>query len=112
MTTVCCIHGVDVNDVCLYCPACSHGIDRKAGCSRCHSELMLNVGLGKPVDMVNDPPHYKRGGMEVVDIIEAFGLNWRLGNACKYLLRAGYKGDKVEDLEKALWCIKREIDKS
>jgi hypothetical protein len=65
-------------------------------------------------DAIN-PAHYKRGGMESIDVIEAFALNFRIGNAVKYLLRAGYKGgpeQRRDDLRKAMWYIQRELDKS
>lgn len=61
------------------------------------------------VDMVNDPPHYKSGGMEAVDVIEAFKLDWHLGSAAKYILRAGRKNDALEDLRKARWFLDRKI---
>lgn len=60
-------------------------------------------------DMVNHPPHYKSGGMEAIDVIEAFELGFHLGNATKYILRAGKKGDQAEDLLKARWYLDREI---
>ncbi|TXH41266.1 MAG: DUF3310 domain-containing protein [Desulfurellales bacterium] len=61
---------------------------------------------------VDHPSHYQsKSGIEVIDVIEAFGLGFRLGNAVKYILRSGKKGDKVEDLHKALWHIQREIEK-
>lgn len=60
-------------------------------------------------DMVNSPPHYTAGGVETIDFIEAKGLNYNLGNAVKYITRAGLKGDRVEDLKKAKWYIEREI---
>jgi hypothetical protein len=62
-------------------------------------------------DMVNHPPHYSVGGMEAIDVIEAFDLGFRLGNAVKYILRAGRKGSRREDLEKARWYLDREIAK-
>jgi hypothetical protein len=66
--------------------------------------------FAKPeVDMVNSPPHYTAGGVETIDFIEAKGLNYNLGNAVKYITRAGLKGDRVEDLKKAKWYIEREI---
>ena len=63
-------------------------------------------------DLVNHPPHYKSGGMEAIDVIEAFAPDnyWR-GSALKYLLRAGRKDNTVQDLEKAVWHIRREIDR-
>lgn len=62
-------------------------------------------------DSVHNPPHYKSGGIEVIDVIEAFELNFRLANVIKYVLRAGRKGDALEDLQKAAWYLDREIDK-
>lgn len=61
--------------------------------------------------MVNHPPHYKSGGMEVIDIIEAFGLGFHDGNVVKYILRAGRKGDALEDLRRAAWYLARAIEK-
>ena len=61
------------------------------------------------VDVVNHPPHYKTGGIETIDFIEAKDLNYRLGNVVKYVSRAGKKGDPIQDLEKALWYLQREI---
>lgn len=60
-----------------------------------------------------DPDHYKRGGIEPIDYIEAqgWGEGFNRGNAVKYITRAGYKNpDKeVEDLEKANVFIDKEI---
>ena len=65
----------------------------------------------KKLDLVNHPPHYKSGGIETIDFIEAKDLNYRLGNVVKYVARAGKKAtDPVQDLEKALWYLQREID--
>jgi len=60
-------------------------------------------------DMVNHPPHYTShpSGIETIQITEH--MNFCLGNAIKYILRADLKGKKVEDLEKAVWYISREI---
>lgn len=62
---------------------------------------------------VDHPSHYVSGGMEAIDVIEAFKLGFNLGNAVKYILRAGRKDDKrtLEDLEKAIWYIRRRIEK-
>ena len=65
----------------------------------------------KPItDMVNHPPHYKAGGIETIDFIEAKGLNYNLGNVVKYITRADLKGNRTLDLEKALWYLNREIN--
>lgn len=62
-------------------------------------------------DLVNHPPHYKAGGIETIDFIEAKDLNYRLGNVVKYVSRAGRKdSDPVQDLEKAAWYLQREIE--
>ena len=61
------------------------------------------------VDNVNHPPHYKTGGIEVIDFIEAKNLSYHLGNVVKYITRADYKGNKIEDLKKAQWYLNREL---
>lgn len=69
-------------------------------------------------DMVNHPPHYTDGGIEVIDFIKAKNLDFCLGNAIKYISRAGKKNDAVltdkaktiQDLEKAIWYCKKEIE--
>lgn len=63
------------------------------------------------MDNVHQPPHYKVGGIETIDYIEAKGFNYRLGNAIKYISRCEHKGKKVEDLQKAIWYLQREIEK-
>lgn len=61
-------------------------------------------------DPVNNPAHYQtKNGLETIDVIEAFELNFHLGNAVKYILRAGKKGNRTEDLRKAVWYLQREI---
>ena len=59
---------------------------------------------------VDHPPHY--GGdviYETIKVIEAWQLDFHVGNAVKYLSRAGKKGDRLTDLEKARWYIDRAI---
>jgi hypothetical protein len=63
-------------------------------------------------DLVNSPKHYQGNGIEVIDIIDSFDLNFNLGNSIKYILRADKKGNKKQDLEKALWYINHELQKS
>lgn len=64
-------------------------------------------------DMVNHPSHYTDGNIEVIDFIEDKRLNYHRGNALKYLCRAGKKDPvkEVEDLQKAIWYINREIQR-
>jgi hypothetical protein len=65
-----------------------------------------------PNDPVNHPAHYKVGGIETIDFIEAKKLNYNMGNAVKYISRADHKGNKKQDLEKAKWYIDRELAKT
>lgn len=62
-------------------------------------------------EQVNHPEHYSANGIEAIDVIDAYNLNFYLGNAIKYILRAERKGNKKIDLEKAVWYLNREIDK-
>lgn len=64
-------------------------------------------------DPVNSPSHYTDGKIEVIDFIEDKKLNFRTGNAVKYIARAGKKDPNkhIEDLEKAKWYLDREITK-
>lgn len=60
---------------------------------------------------IEHPNHY--GGdtlYEAIKVIEAWDLNFRLGNTVKYISRMGKKRDKLGDLKKAMWYLKREID--
>ena len=61
------------------------------------------------VDSVNYPPHYRAhaSGVECIQITEH--MNFCLGNAVKYIWRAGLKKNAVEDLSKAVWYVNREI---
>jgi len=62
-------------------------------------------------EMVNHPDHYQgSGGMEVIDIIENYDLGFSLGNAIKYILRSNKKSNAKQDLEKAIWYIRREMN--
>lgn len=60
-------------------------------------------------DNVNHPFHYQtERGMEAIDVIEAFfSTNYHLGNAFKYMSRAGKKNDEREDIQKAIWYLNR-----
>lgn len=66
--------------------------------------------LGNYVDdPINHPKHYTFGTIEVIDAIEAWQLNFHLGNVVKYIARAEHKGDSISDLKKARWYLDREI---
>lgn len=63
-------------------------------------------------EKVNRPDHYQAAGMEVIDVIQAFNLNFALGNVVKYTLRAGKKPaeSRLDDLQKAARYIQYEIE--
>jgi hypothetical protein len=56
------------------------------------------------------PAHYTRGSIEVWDFIRDQELNYHLGNAIKYICRAGYKDSKVDDLKKAIHYLENELE--
>lgn len=65
-----------------------------------------------PGEQVNHPAHY--GGdttYETIKVIEAWGLGFNLGSALKYVSRADAKGNPIQDLEKAVWYLQREIER-
>ena len=68
---------------------------------------------GTQPDNVNHPAHYTFGNIEVIDFIEDKELGFHLGNAVKYISRAGRKNpdNTIEDLRKAVWYINRQIDR-
>ena len=55
------------------------------------------------------PQYYKRGSTDVWDFIRDQGLSFHLGNAIKYICRAGYKDSKIQDLEKAIHYLQNEL---
>lgn len=60
-------------------------------------------------DNVNHPTHYNQGKIEVIDFIEAWDMNFNVGNVVKYVSRAKYKNNELEDLKKARFYLDREI---
>lgn len=63
-------------------------------------------------EAVNHPAYYKTGGIEAIDVIEAWGLGFNLGNVVKYIARCGRKSDNVlGDLKKAAWYLNREVER-
>ena len=57
------------------------------------------------------PSHYKAGEFDVIAFCQLHDINFDLGNVIKYVTRAGYKNDQLEDLKKAMWYLQREIDR-
>ena len=89
------------------------------GCREQRWKTLELLGSDTPITMaepasdpVNHPAHYKVGGIETIDFIEAKGLTYHLGNAVKYISRADHKGNRKQDLEKAKWYLERAIEQS
>lgn len=62
-------------------------------------------------EAINHPSHYHPDSIEAIDVIEAWGLGFHLGNVVKYIARAGLKSnDELEDLKKAQWYLERYIN--
>ena len=89
-------------------------------CKRCElkedsaAEKIMDDSYSMPVlvkENVDHPSHYRGNELEVISVIEDFNLNFCMGNAIKYILRAGKKGNKVEDLSKAIWYLEEECRK-
>lgn len=101
-----------------YCPEClpkyskvpkmkEEEDDKK---SKLKQILQKELDAVQKEDMVNHPPHYTQGKIEVIDFIEDQQFPYHLGNVIKYISRAGRKGDKLEDLKKAQWYLARYIE--
>jgi len=70
-----------------------------------------NENKKSEVDMVNHPPHYTRGGIEVLDFILAyFADDYLGGQVVKYLARAGHKWNTLEDVKKAKFYLDRKVE--
>ncbi len=63
-------------------------------------------------EAVNHPQHYggENNQYEAIKVIEAWGLDFCLGNTVKYISRAGKKDNIVQDLKKAKWYLERKIE--
>ena len=59
--------------------------------------------------MAKGPSYYQRGAIDVWSFIRDQGLNFHLGNAIKYICRAGYKDSKIQDLEEAIHYLQNEL---
>ena len=59
--------------------------------------------------MAKGPTYYQRGTIDVWDFVREQNLNFHLGNAIKYICRAGYKDSKIQDLEKAIHYLENEL---
>ena len=109
---------------CAICPEDREAYNRGWKEAMCGAWIIVNSVFDDAIDRrpsqhgygndpVNHPAHYTSGSIEVIDYIEDQKLPYHLGNAVKYISRAGKKDpDKtVEDLKKAIWYLNRYIGK-
>lgn len=98
------------------CPLCD-GFNENCGRYTLSEVENLKVKTGieyvKEDNSVKHPNHYNQGDIEVIDYIHDQRLGFNLGNAIKYISRAGRKSDNkhIEDLEKAIFYINDEIER-
>ena len=113
-------------DTVTYCDSCNNFLKELGGCQK-QGHRKFELGKDYTInenncydcnyfelaednkEMINHPSHYNMGKFEAIDVIEDWKLNFNLGNTIKYISRAGYKDDIIQDLKKALWYLDREI---
>lgn len=96
--------------LCDTCGARLDVVDTMVTGAACHGCGRRDGVVPGGTDKIN-PDHYKShpSGVECIQITEH--MDFLLGNAMKYIWRAGLKGDEVEDLKKAKWYLERAISK-
>jgi hypothetical protein len=95
------------------CEICTAAIDQSQNSSICETcEKEQKIGMIR-IANVDHPHHYggKNNPYEAIKVIEAWKLDFCIGNAVKYISRAGKKQNEIEDLEKAIWYIKRKVER-
>lgn len=109
-----------IDDYCKSCSALCTNCKIKHICKPIYGDFKSNpterdkaydIVIGLQNKNVNSPSYYNDGKIEVIDYIEDKNLGFCLGNAIKYISRAGKKNpDKeIEDLNKAIWYLNRRI---
>lgn len=84
-------------------------------CERCNTVFVtMSTFQSHECFIISHPAHYTRGKIEVIDFIEDQQLGYHLGQVIKYVCRAGFKdaSTRKQDLQKAEWYLKREIERS
>ncbi len=92
-----------MTDAMIPCPVC--------GFFNCRGGNDCLASEVEPIDNVAHPAHYTSGNIEVIDFILDQKLGYCLGNAVKYICRCNHKGNKRQDLEKAIQYLKFELEK-
>ena len=65
----------------------------------------------RPIEIAPKSQHYRQISPEPITVINSWNLNFNLGNALKYIARCDYKGQKVDDLQKAITYLRWELEK-
>lgn len=100
--------------VCGHRQAQHIGLERQClalvGNTQCNCPY-FSIATAPTTNSVDRPPHYTShpSGVEAITVCEHMSFN--VGNAVKYLWRAGLKGDALIDLKKSLWYVQREIER-
>lgn len=89
--------------------SCTYAKTKETGSSNKLTAEQFDAMIMGQYESVNHPSHYTQGKYEVIDVIEDWDLGFHLSNALKYIARANYKGNREQDLRKAIWYIQREI---
>lgn len=92
------------------CAKCKYGISRFDVNYSTAPDLYEPISGDAPKDLVHHPAHYCYSEYEPKDVIRAWGLNFNLGSAVKYIARAGRKDDILQELNKAKQFIEFEIE--
>lgn len=71
----------------------------------------MSCGIGAMKARERGAEHHRTKSLQVIDVVDAWGLGYRLGNALKYLSRHTEKNDPIGDLKKAIHCIELEIER-
>ena len=106
--------GLETNDTAGFQRVVNESLSRMLDAYE-NNEISIKSSLNECIEsVVEHPSHYRSdSGFEAIDVIEAWNLGFNLGNALKYISRAGLKDKnrEIEDLEKAQWYLNREIER-
>lgn len=89
-----------------------HGAFKENSINKIKKDEIKNPNRYAEEERVNHPEHYTKGGIEVHDFISAWRMDFDAGNVIKYVTRAPYKNNKLEDLKKARWYLNKLIEEA
>lgn len=90
------------------CRSKESGVLKNDKCD-CHKYSNQVCDVCQSTGSITDHPSHYNKGIEVIDFVESWGLDFRYGNVIKYTCRAPYKGHNLDDLLKAKWYLERLI---